>query len=200
MRKVLCLALAVLLITSVAFAQSYRENVRGYKESPGVGEIQSVGAGIAQPYKTFRLVRWIYPSTPIADYTASADWVVIWATGLSGDDGVTVTTTTTTFDTRIAGVLKADVQRISTDTGKYATEDIGDNNWTWMQTHGLCSVDATGQFVAGSILGTSGIAGDAGSPNVGLTADTQLKAGPGGFFYNDQTDTSDGVKCFLRLE
>ena len=88
----LFVALLLGAMSSPAFAQA------GYRRDPGVGDILGQGKGQDSAHKIFRMVRYV-PVT--ADSPAlAADSIVIWDVG--EDDGVTVTTTTQSWDSAVA--------------------------------------------------------------------------------------------------
>ena len=152
MKKILVLVLVALLISGVAFADSYSVKHKAYyREGHGQGEVQS-GAYQHQPHRVYRLVRWQRPGTAAINYTISEDRVVIWSTDVSGDDGVTVTRTGVTGDSRVAGVTVNQGWSVSNDTEAYATEDVGDANWLWIQTYGPGRVLLNATVSAGETL------------------------------------------------
>lgn len=92
----------------------------------------------------------------------SKDRVVIWDSVSA--DGITVTTTTTSYDGLVAGVLMDDIPGNSND--ETAADSSGTSNWGRMQIYGPhtdVSMD-NGMIVcsAGSKVGTSAVAGQIG--------------------------------------
>lgn len=196
MKKILCLVLITLLIAGVAFAAT-----PGYRLSPGIGENKTTAQGGQQsdPGKTFRIVRYV-PITGIADggldsATLAAESIVVY--DVVSDDGVTVTTTTTSHDSAVAGVI---VQAALTPEtlGDSAADDRGKRNWTWLQTHGLSEVTVAGTVSAGDALATSTVTGEA----VAFVASTSASGANGnaGFFYDAQVEPADDVECFIVCE
>lgn len=225
MRKVIAFALAILLIAGIATQVSAVDYgtviIKGQGNQPSSGFRAGHGQGIlagqgkydSAPHRTFRFVRYApAPSTTaiVKDYIVSKDSVVIWATHVSGDDGITVTLTDTSQDTRIAGILATDaLPPISTDVISGADADVGKRNWAYLQTYGLANAFYSaggGSSVAGAAFGTSTISGEIGLFNVSVTEDfhsaiagnTQL--GMGGFFYDAESAGARGVAVFLRCE
>ena len=115
MKKILCISFAALLLfAGVAYAVDYGQTVTlgsgnqpssGHKQGHGAGEIMGQGKYDSEPHRTFRFVRYVPPQPSsttgtgdhLLDYVVSKDSVVIWETAVSGDDGVTVTLTTTSL-------------------------------------------------------------------------------------------------------
>lgn len=93
----------------------------------------------------------------------SADSVVIWDT--TSADGVTIRTTTTSFDALVAGVTMDRIPGSSRDNT--ASEDDAYNNWGRVQTWGLhqnVRFQATAgifNFVAGQRVSAASTSGDA---------------------------------------
>jgi len=177
------------LATSEVFAQA------GYRQNPGVGDVLGQGKYQDQAHKIFRMVRYV-PVT--ADSPAlAADSIVIW--DLTEDDGVTVTTTTTSRDSAVAGIIV--VQALTQDTdGNTAAQDVGKDNWTWLQTFGLAQVDVSHEIItAGSALGTSITAGEA-LMFAPTATDTPRAQGNAGFFYDTASGGDNDVQVFLRLD
>ena len=193
MKKVISLVLVALLMASVAFA------VQPLK-SPGVGDILGQGKFPSDPHRIFRLVRYIPPTGGYDSTTLVVDSIVIWDT--NSDDGVTITTTTTSPDSAVAGITA--VATLTPDTiaylGKTAANSIGSRNWTWLQTYGKAEVriNGTNAVAVGNAMGTSGTAGEA-DIFVASTSDA-TKNGNAGFFYDAGAAAADDVECFVRLD
>lgn len=201
LRKIIALSLiALLLMSGVSFAAS-----AGRDLGHGRGDVMGNGRGYDfDPHKTFRLVRYV----PLAsDDTAqniltalAANSIVVW--DITSDDGVTITTTSTSFVSTVAGII---VQTALTPRvlGKTAKEDLGERNWTWLQTYGksLARVAAGADVTAGDALGTSLSRGAAGrylGPGDTI-AGSQLH-GDAGFWYDTATSGTNNVEVFLRVE
>lgn len=202
------LVLAVAFLCGEAFAQS-RNPTPGYRQDPGTGKIIESGGYPWTPPKTFRLVRYVSPD-PIALY---ADWevmtkdsIVVWHT--ASPDGVTVTTTLITADSRVAGVLAASA-RLNEYLRQTAQQDYGRRNWTWLQTYGICNViSGSGDPTTGDALGTYSTAGRAdqyGMP-IGLVgdssrADLSPHYGNAGFWMSDPNAAGEyNCKAFIKTE
>lgn len=99
------------------------------------GDVMGQNKYVYDSHRVFRLVH-VSPDVNDANGIAAGS-VVVWDDYL--DDGVSVETTTTSGDSRVAGVLVTDT--VSNDTGASAhtaSEDVGLNaNWGWLQTYGL---------------------------------------------------------------
>jgi len=196
------LLLAILLIVglvSSVYAATYNFNADGQKGGTGVGDIMGQGKSQAEPHKTFRMVRWMNAGGATR-YTASADFIVVWNATASGDDGITVSTTTTTGDAAVAGVLANNVTLVSTEIRQYATDDTGRRNWVWLQTYGLCRVDTQGIVVAGDAMGTGSIAGKA-ADWIASASDPTVNGNAGFFYEGDSTSSgTENVRAFVRTE
>jgi len=196
-KRVFTFLLLSLFIAGIAFAASGRD--LGH----GIGDVRGQGKLPSDPHKIFRLVRVMQPSSGADTATLVADSIVIW--DLTSDDGVTVTTTTTSPDSAVAGII---VQAALTPEdfgsasarGFTAFEDIGNRNWTWLQTYGKSEVrvNATNSVYAGSAMGTSATAGEADIFVASTTASE--KQGNAGFFYDAGAAAADDVECFLRCD
>jgi len=128
MKKIFALALITLLIGGIAFA--------GPTGPDEAGDILGQGKYPGQAHRVFRLVH-VNPQCNDSDGLV-AGTVVVWDDLL--DDGVTVETTTTSGDSRVAGVLASTVVSNDTDgvDNNTASDDAGlTANWGWMQTYGL---------------------------------------------------------------
>jgi hypothetical protein len=145
MKKIFALALIALFIMGgIAFAGP---------TGPGeAGDILGQGKYPHQAHRIFRLVH-VSPNNNISA-GVTEDSVVVWDDAL--DDGVSVETTSTSGDGRVAGILVTNV--VSNDTSassKTASDDAGlTANWGWLQTYGLAK-DITVNHVSGIQVGHS---------------------------------------------
>ena len=186
MRKLLLALSLVLLIGGQVFAQ-------GYAADPGVGDILGQGKYQSDAHKIFRMVHYV-PVTYNGSTDVTAPAIAVWDKTL--DDGVTVTLTTTSADSSVAGII---VTRANTPdvSGNTAVQNRGKDNWTWLQTYGLSTVDfLTLVDDVGSQIGTSTTAEEAAmcTPNT-----TQPERnGCFGFAYDTATAGDDGVQVFIN--
>jgi len=191
--KSIAVFVAVLLVAGVAMAA-----LPGRDVSPGRGDIMgNKGRYDFDAHKTFRLVRYVPASGTINSATLVANSIVIWDS--TSKDGVTVTTTTTSYDSLVAGIIVQ--QALTPQTlGNTAAVDAGGRNWTWLQTYGLADVrvSATHPSVAGSAAGTSETAGEAGL-FVASTTDAALQ-GNAGVWLEAGAKATDDVAVFLKCE
>lgn len=204
MKKISLLVLAVFLLMTVSVAYGI--------DGPGqIGEIKGQGKFPSDPHRTFRLVRWM-PTAAYGitnwPYTLTKDAVVIWDTSASGDDGVTITVSATSGDSRVAGVVVASAYMdcSSESTPRTAAKDIGRTNWTWLQTYGLSQVDQNPNYTAkaGDAFGVAGDgtvdpAGEAGT-FLQYSGSTPANSGIAGFYVDDATAGADDVEVFVRCE
>lgn len=176
-------------MTGIAFA------LPGYRMNPGTGDILGQGKYQSDPHKIFRMVRYV-PPTFAGSATLAADSIVVW--DVTEDDGVTVTTTTTSHDSTVAGIIS--VQALTPDVdGNTAAEDRGKRNWTWLQTYGMAQVDIdTTVTSAGEALGTGSSAGHA-APFLPSTSAPTLN-GNAGFFYDAGATDATDIECFIMLD
>ena len=193
MKKVIALIVVALFLGSTAFALT----------GPGIGDIMGQGKLPSDPHRVFRLVRYCPPDTTSALFsTASsltADSIVIW--DCTSDDGVTVTTTTTSYDSAVAGVIVGTILTPDYGTqGISAVDAIGKRNWGWLQTYGLSEVSGMtlGTVAVKSSLATSSQCGRAGS-FVASTSNPVLN-GNAGFYLDAYTAAGTDVEVFLRCE
>ena len=191
MKKILSFLMAILLMSGIAFAAQ-----PGNRTSPGIGDIMGNGGVPSDPHRIFRLVRCV-PASGSADITTiSANSIVIWDT--TSADGVTVTTTTNSCDSRVAGVLV--VSALTPESlGKTAAEAIGRRNWTWLQTYGLCTVDLSAETsvnTAGKAIGTSRSAYNAGEFCAADQTSSSYQ-GKAGFVVTAASTTGGSAVCFL---
>lgn len=194
MKKRLISLIAILSLVggSLAFA-SVVSNTKG------PGDILGQGKQIYEPGKIFRIVRYVPAGGNANHPTLTADSVLVWDT--TSDDGVTVTTTTTSPDSAVAGV--APVAILTPDVlGRTVSADAlyGGRNWGWLQTYGLCTVnvDATNSVVAGGAIGTSTTPGSVG-PYTASTTDT-TKMGKLGFAFDTGAAAVTGLDAFVNLD
>ena len=145
------------------------------------------------------MVRYVAQATSgSGSATLPAESIVVWDVG--NDDGVTVTTTTTSGDSTVAGIIS--VAALTQDTvSNTAAQDVGKDNWTWLQTYGYAQVRVLGRInTAGDAMGTSTTADEAGDyhipPAAGKTARTV--GGVAGFFYDSSAAAADDVEVFLK--
>jgi len=191
MKRFISCFVAVLLIVgtaSVALAQN-----RGSSQNPGTGDILGQGKYQSDAHKIFRMVRFV-PPTFGGSTTLAADSIVIWDTG--NDDGVTITTTTLSSDSRVAGIIVTQALTPEAD-GNTAVQDRGKQNWTWLQTYGLSQVNvaAAGNPLVGETFGTSTTAGEA-SMYVPNTTNPRI-LGVAGFFVDAATGGDNDVEVFI---
>ena len=195
MKKVITIMLALLVAFSMtAFAE------RGSVTSGGNGNIMGQGKFPSDPHKIFRLVRYVAPddSTDTAA-TLIVDSIVIW--DCVSDDGVTVTTTTTSPDSAVAGIVAIAILTPDYGTiGWTAVQDLGRRNWGWLQTYGKAEVriNTTNLVAAGDAMGTSAVAGEA---DLFVASATESnKNGNAGFFYDAGAAAANDVECFVRCD
>ena len=187
-KKLTLILLAVLFVAGIAYAEA------GSRTSPGRGEIVQMPFQ-SDPPKRFRLVRYL--GTTDTDGIA-ADSIVVWDTTI--DDGVTINTTTTSWDSSVAGILVTAI--LTQDTSdNTAVEDIGRDNWAWLQTYGISQVNlaaTSNPGTAGAAMGTSTTAGEASV----LFASTTSAAAQGyaGFLFDASTAGDDDIQVFVRTE
>jgi hypothetical protein len=181
MKKIIMISLAILLCGSMAFAAT----------PPGKGDIMGQANFPSDPGKIFRLVRFVPASGSINSTTLSAESIVIWDT--TSADGVTVTTTTTSSDARIAGIVVNDILTPENGAlGNTAVQDLGKRNWGYIQTYGYAKAmfNSLGASVVGTSFGTSATASQSGSDSTaGTIAGVSL-----------ETTTSGETKVFLRVD
>ena len=184
--------LAIFFLAGVAFAET-----PGYRQDPGTGDILGQGKYQSDAHKIFRMVRYV-PVTYDGATTLAADSIVVW--NLVSDDGVTITTSTTSYDSAIAGITVTQALTPDTD-GNTAVQDVGQGNWTWLQTYGSCQVNlatSVTPVTAGDAMATSTVAGES-APFVSSTTNARAQ-GNAGFFYDAATAGDNDVQCFLSLD
>lgn len=194
MRKFIYIFIAVLLIGGLSLGQAFAVTP-GYRQDPGTGDILGQGKYQSDPHKIFRMVRYVQLTHDNAS-TVDADAIMVWS--LQEDDGVTITTSTTSSDSTVAGIIVTRALTQDTD-GNTAAQDRGKDNWTWLQTYGLSQADVAstggvGQF-AGSKFGTSATAGLIAGfvPN---TTNPELN-GAAGFVYDASAASATDIEVFL---
>ena len=185
-RKLLSLFLAVLFIAGTVFAAGFRTG------PSGAGEILGQGKYPSDPHRIYRLVRYV-----ATDATLVAESIVVWDT--SSDDGVSITTTTLSSDSTVAGII--DQEALTPDVvDNEASADIGRDNWTWLQTYGKAEVriDASAGVTVGFAMGTAPPAGEA----TGFLPSTtsSFEQGNAGFFLDTCAAAADDCECFLVLD
>ena len=195
----------LLLVCGIAFAIQPSALTPGYRlGTAGVGTIKGQAKPQALPHRTFRLVRVRDPNVlGGGEITISQDSVVIWDTSASGDDGVTVTVTNISMDSRVAGVVKRAARQLSTDRQQYATQDVGDENWTWLQTYGPANVLSSTVIAVGDTVGPSSVTGECAPLNTSHIDDesTPTTWGLLGFAMDAKTTTPQSVvQVFIRTE
>ena len=188
MKRFLFLALAILLMGGVAFADT-----PGSTQDPGVGDIMGQGKFQSDPHRIFRMVRTISTTDLLADS------IVRW--DLVEDDGVTISYSPISNDSAVAGIIVN--QCLAQETaGNTAVQDRGKKNWTWLQTYGLSTVRveaaAYSNVVAGDAMGMSNVSGKATKflPSTSLAG----RNGNAGFFYDTEAITATSAECFLSLD
>ena len=212
MKKLFALLLVSLLVfgTSV-YGIDDNTITPGFRLGPGVGFRPDSGKYPNDPHKTFRMIRYVQRRDDGA-LTAniedggmlSEDSIVIWHS--SYDDGVTVTTTTISSDSRVAGIIARAVHGQETASlGNAASDDVGKKNWTFLQTYGFAEVRlaSTDSVSEGMAMGTSVEAGEAtwftGAIGDGGSKDVSTNQGNAGFFYGDASASATDVGCFLKV-
>ncbi len=153
MKRILSIALAFLFVAGVCLAA-------GPTGPNNPGDILGQVKYQYEPHRVFRLVH-VSPNDNDSNGIAAGS-VVVWDDLL--DDGVSVQTTTTSGDAKIAGVLVTTVVSDDTDAALHeATRDAGSNaNWGWLQTYGLyqdATVNAAAAVIAGDAICAGSTAG-----------------------------------------
>jgi len=158
------------------------------------------------PERTFRWVRYI-PSANDGRANATtltADSIVIW--DVVSDDGVTVTTTTTSGDNAVAGVIPNAMLTPESDTliGAGADDSYGSRNWGWLQTYGKADVvvQVNGYVAVDEGFGTGTVQGRANTFTWGYDSVTNgIKRGHAGFAYDaiSGSESTTG-QVFLRCD
>ena len=193
LNKIVVLFVAILLMAGLAIAAT-----PGRDTSPGKGDIMgNVGRYDDDAHKTFRLVRYVPAAGSGNSATLAAESIVVW--DIISDDGVTVTTTTTSYNSAVAGII-VNAALTPQVLGQTAAYDAGKRNWTWLQTYGLAQVriHTDGPVTAGQAMSTGGAAGEA-CEFKSSTSDASLQ-GNAGFFYDSGLAAADDVECFVMCE
>lgn len=168
--------------------------------SGGIGDIMGQGQFPSDPGKIFRLVRYVPAAGDANSWTLTKDSIVIFDT--NSDDGVTVTTTTTSYDSRVAGVLAIDALTPDAQTnGWSAAASVGRRNWTWLQTYGIAEVyvqNDCATATAGDALATGSDLGR--TCDFLASTDSAVANGNAGFYYDTGAANADDVECFIRLD
>ena len=192
MRKLLLALFVVLLMVGQANAAP------GYASDPGTGDILGQNRYQSDPHKIFRMVRYVQPSaTWASETTVALGAIVVW--DVTNDDGVTITTTTTSGDSAVAGIIVA--QALTQDTqNNTAVQDVGKDNWTWLQTYGYNAVVDFAASVgkvdyAGSAFSTSTTAKEA--AQCGVAANDGRRVRCAGIVYDTASAGDDNVEVFL---
>lgn len=200
MKKSIFILLAILLcVSGVAFAIDGR--TAGTNEP---GEIKAKFGTMAEPDRTFRLVRYMPPAAGAINIASlTVDSIVIWDP--TSEDGVTVTTTTTSGDCRVAGVA-ACTFLTPEYYGRTASNDLSGRNWGYIQTYGLCNVRAGSKGIdADKAFGTGE------NPGCIVTMDSSDIAGvatrtsptnwtTAGFTFKKQETASGALLGFIRCQ
>lgn len=192
-------------------------------QGPGQGDILGQGRIDSDPMRIFRLVRVIGGTHGQNNLNflevISKDSVMIWITGTSGSDGVTVgPSSRVSYDSRVAGILATNV-RISQDdrsspNWQYVTDDLGARNWGFLQTYGLAYVKIGAGVTAGDLLGTAFTTGDAApwQPQFATSttaladgANSIINPAQAGFFgfamdSDNAATAGDRVRCFIIMD
>ena len=188
-KRFILVLLAIFFVWGIALAAT-----PGFRLGPGRGQIIEMPFQ-SDPPKKFRMVRWV--GVGQAESVLAKDSIVVWDKTI--DDGVTINTTTTSGDSAVAGII---VQAALTqDTAdNTAVQDIGRDNWTWLQTYGLSQVDlsSTSGVGAGAAMGTGPTAGTAALFLPSTSVSTQQ--GYAGFFFDTAAASATDVECFIRTE
>lgn len=198
MKKIAFILLAALLVcgmSSLSFAANRSMGDDGGWVAPKAYDWS--------PERTFRWVRYVAPSTSAAlistESKLTADSIVIW--DCTSDDGVTVTTTTTSYDSAVAGVVLNDILTPDLNTdGNSAQNSYSKRNWGWLQTYGLAEVSGMtlGTAAVKSAVGTSSQCGKAGT-FVASTTNPVLQ-GNAGVYLDAYTAGATDVEVFLKCE
>ena len=192
LKMLLAIMFALLLGATVSYAAT-----AGNKLDPGKGNIVKKTFDWTAE-KTFRLVRYVPAAGTQNAATLDQYSIVVWDT--VSDDGVTVTTTTTSGSNAVAGII---VQNALTPPalGLSAQDDAGKRNWTWLQTYGYSKTIAEngGLLGVGDTFGTSTTAGKSNVFVLGTT--TVGVRGDAGFAYDTATgDGSTTSEVFVKCE
>jgi hypothetical protein len=194
LNKIVVLFVAILLMAGLAIAATPGRDV-----SPGKGDIAgNVGRYDQDPHKTFRLVRYVPVGGSANSATLAAESIVVW--DLTSKDGVTVTTTTTSYDSAVAGII-VNAALTPQTLGQTAAYDAGKRNWTWLQTYGLAEVRVqadSSTVTAGDALAAGSTAGEA--CDFLASASASNANGNAGVFLETGAAAADDVLVFLKCE
>lgn len=187
-KKLFLFVLAISLVSGVALAAD-----NALSKSPGAGDIMNQGRLANSPGRIFRVVRWqpLNSGSSLIQNSLTADSIVVWDT--TSDDGVTITTTLTSGDAAVAGIVPIAI--LTPDVyGQTAAQDLGKRNWGWLQTYGLseATIAATGAVTAGSKMGTGTTYG--GASGTAAATDTTRSCG---FFLDTAAVSATDVEVFL---
>ena len=193
MKKVIAIVLTVLVCFVGTTLVQATPNLSG-----GIGDIMGQGKLPSDPHKIFRMVRVVRPDLLVNDLPAlSADAIVIWDT--NSDDGVTVTTTTTSYDSRVAGIMATSTQTPDVGQGGFtAIQSIGLRNWGWLQTYGKAEVNVQSDCGTATVKDGLSCGSVSGEACDFLASDSDASAnGMAGFFYDTASGGADGAEVFL---
>ena len=187
--KFLSILFAIGLLTSTAYATNYPSIEQYELKGPK-------GGRSGQPTITLKLVRW-GNGGPNTASLASGD-VVVYDT--NSDDGVTVDTTASSHDARVAGVLVTTIQTADINSTS-AFDDEGHRNYGYVIVHGPAWADAGGDN--GATVGQAWITSKDTTKlttwESTVTAGEVAQAVIGGFFMDTATDSST-QQVFVELE
>lgn len=196
MKKLIAMTIAILFVLGIAAT-----GIAKTPSGPGTGDILGNNKYDSDPHKSFRFVRYMPKSAQTA--LAVGD-MVVWDDSVSGDDGVSVTTTTVSDDSKVAGIMATAASlpdSIGVSTPNTAATDTGHPNWGFLQTYGYATVTVgagdTG-IRSGSAMGTSETAHAAGGFLPSTTDDTHQ--GNAGFFLDDASASDTSVEVFLTRD
>lgn len=205
MRKFIFALLAILMLVGTAFAGNVPS---GPNEA---GDILGQGKYPQDPHRIFRFVRYVQPNSFTANIAsrswATADSLVIWDTRYGealgkSKDGVTVTLTSTSYDSRVAGVIILSALSQETE-GNAVTDDVGKQNWTWLQTYGKSTIrtHTVSSIASGDAIATAGSGGVFGlgaewGANAGYVSAPYM--GIAGFALEDCPGSDTTCEVFLK--
>ena len=129
MRRLYSCFIAALLIVGLSYGTAFAQ--AGFRSDPGTGDILGQGKYQSDAHKIFRMVRYVQVAFDTTTALA-ADSIVVW--DVTNDDGVTITTTTISSDSAVAGIIVQ--QALTQDTD--ANTDVG--------TATIYSMNITTQF------------------------------------------------------
>ena len=192
-KRIIAIVVVILFMGSMAYSVPATNN-------NGPGDILGQGKLDSQASKIFRLVRYEPASATNDSKTLTSECIVIWDT--TSDDGVTVTTTVTSGDNAVAGVIVATTLTPEQGAiGQTAAQDSGKRNWTWLQTYGYCKVLASDALTTavGDKIGTSTHRGFASTFTQTGTMSGGV-SGWAGMCYDAESSDAEGaeVEVFLK--